>query len=220
MLFSQTLGTRAGSIYYPGDLQQGEVKMAAGMTSGKPPAATVEEASDIPWPMFEFLITYGIPENFQLVGRVSTQIVTNHIAAGTRWTYDAHPWAFAAGFDFAILFGQLEQYGFNNTVFGTFSYPNLQVGYDFTDFTVTLRGELNIVNSIRGSTDGIELASEKSIFNGGAVAAYLEQPLWKDNYFTIGMKANVIKFYYPTWLLFPTFNRYFFVPELVFGLRI
>jgi hypothetical protein len=219
-LFSQTLGTRAGAIYYPGDPTAGEIKMAVGLSSGKPPDAAVEEASEIRWPIFEFLITYGLPENFQLSGKVSTEIVTNHVAAGARWTYDAHPLAFAVGYDFAVLFGRLEQYGFNNSVFGTISYPNLQAGYDFTGFTLTLRGELNIVNSISSSTDGIELSTDSRQFNGGAVALYLEQPLWKDNYFTMGFKANFIKFYYPTWLLFPTWNRYFFVPELVLGLRI
>lgn len=219
-LFAQTLGTRAGAIYYPGDLSSGEVKLAVGISSGKPPAAAVEEASEIRWPILEFMITYGLPENFALAGRVSTEIVTNHVSAGARWSYDAHPWAFAVGYDFAILFGKIEQFGFNNTVFGTFSYPNLQVGYDFKDFNLTLRGELNFVNSITSSTDDIDLSSDSRRFNGGAVALYLEQPLWKDHYFTLGFKANFVKFYYPTWLLFPTFNRYFFVPELVLGLRI
>jgi hypothetical protein len=48
----------------------------------------------------------------------------------------------------------------------------------------------------------------------------LEQPLWNDNYVTLGIRVNHVKFFYPTWLLFPTFNRYYYIPELILGIRL
>jgi len=117
----------------------------------------------------------------------------------------------------AYWFGFLHSYGFDNTAHGWFNYPAMAVGYDFGSMAVTLRGELSIVTSLTTYAGDLETSTDNNFFNGGSLALMLEQPLWNDNYVTLGIRVNHVKFFYPTWLLFPTFNRYYYIPNLSWG---
>lgn len=218
---AQLLGTTAGTIQYPLSIPAREVKTSLGISFSKIPTDIVEEAASYRWPLFIFDLHYGLPENFLLAGKVNTQIVTNHISVGGKWVYDVTPRFHASiGYDLAYWFGQLKQYGFNNRGHGWINYPNLTLGYDFGSLALTLKSEASYVTSIAASADDIEVSSTMNFFNGVSFTLYLEQPLWKDNNLILGFRMNYLKFFYPEWLLFPTFNKYYYIPDLEVGFRL
>lgn len=208
-------------MYYPSTLPPGAFKSAAGVTFLTPPPNVVEEfASVLRAPLFELQGLYGLPHNFQLEGRVTTIIVSNHLSFGGRYTVPSSPLGFSAGIDLAYWFGKLDIDGFDNRVKGWNLYPSVAAGYDFGKFTVTVKGELNIILNKSQRVGDIVVTKDENVFNGGAFSVYLEQPLWKDNYITIGFKSNFVKFYYAVWPGFPTFDRFSYIPEFYFGFRL
>lgn len=217
---AQMLGTSSGTIVYPVPLEEGKFKLALGVMAGKPPGDIVEESSSTRVPMIEGLCVYGLPANLQLEGRITTMILTNQFAIGARWVLDLHPFGIAVGYEIGLLLGWYQSDLFNNAVRGRFHYPSLAVGYDFGKFAVTVKGELSYITSLTTYTDDIEIENDENIFNGGSFTLYVEQPLWKNNYFIIGIKNNFIKYYYPVWQGFPTIDRYYYVPEFLFGIRL
>lgn len=218
---AQLLGTEAGSMYYPSPLAPGNVKSAVGVTFTTPPPEVVEEfASVLRAPLFEFQMLYGLPYNFLLEGRATTIIVSNHLSLGARWVLPVKSLGFDAGVDLAYWFGKLNIEGFDNSVKGWNLYPSISAGYDFEKFTVTVKGELNILLSKSQRVGEITVKTDENVFNGGAFAIYIEQPLWKDNYFTVGFKNNIVKFYYAVWPGFPTFDRFTYIPEFYIGFRL
>ena len=218
---AQTLGTTPGTLHYPLAITPKEFKTEFAVSFSKMPQDVVEESASIRWPLFTLEANYGLPENFILKGRINTQIITNHLLLGGKWVYAPHERVhLSVGYDIAYWFGQLKQYGFNNTAHGWINYPNLTVGYDFGKVALSVKGELNIVTSHTLYADDIEVSTDQNFFNGGSFTVYLEQPLWKNTTVSLAYRSNFLKFYYPEWLLFPTINQFYFIPELEVGFRL
>ncbi len=217
---AQLLGTQSGSVRYPAPMEAGAIKLALGVVIGKPPADVVEEANSVRLPQIEGLLLLGIPANFQIHLRLSTMILTNHLGAGARWVVDLQPWGLGIGFEYALLLGWWNYEGFNNSVRGRYFYPAISVGYDFGKVSATIAGNLSFITSYTTYTEEVEIETNENLFNGWTVTLFIEQPLWGDNYFTIGIKNNFVKSYYPVWQGFSTFDRYYYVPEFIFALRL
>jgi hypothetical protein len=218
---AQTLGTTPGTLHYPLTISPKGIKTMFAVSFSRMPMDVVEESASIRWPLFTLEAHYGLPENFILNGRINTQIITNHLLLGGKWVSSPHERLhLSVGYDLAYWFGKLKQYGFNNTANGWINYPNLTVGYDFGKVALSVKGELNIITSQTSYADDIEVSTDKNFFNGGSVTVYLEQPLWKNTTVSLAYRANFLKFYYPEWLLFPTINKFYFIPELEVGFRL
>jgi hypothetical protein len=213
-----------GSIRYPRILDPGKVKMSLELTFARLPEDILLEFSQIRAPLFSFDVYYGLPHGFLLEGKWSTVLIfTNQFQVGAKWAHEWDRLHLSVGDDMAYVTGHLDQGAvktFDNSIKAWFNYPNLAVGYAFDKFSLTLRGELNISTSIRAYSDEIELSSDGNFLNGGAVAIYLEQPFYKDHFISVGFKANFIKFYYPSWPMFPTYDKIYFIPEVSFGFNI
>jgi hypothetical protein len=206
---------------YPDILSSTEFKHSVGLGMADLPEDQVEESSDfIRAPLFNYQIRYGLPENFNIYGAVNSNLVTFHFSLGPRWHYKADRWTIGLGYDIAYWFGQLNQFGYKSKIHGWFNYPNLTVGYAFNKFAVSVKGELILQTSITTKSDDIEVSNSYNTFNGTIIGIYIEQPLWKDQIVLIGLKMYYTKFYYPIWAAFPTFNRYFYIPEITIGLNL
>jgi len=70
---------------------------------------------------------------------------------------------------------------------------------------------------MKESADDIETSTDKNIFNGFLFSIMIEQPLWKGHYMSIGFNFNYTKIYWPSWAVFPSWDRYIFVPEVLIG---
>ncbi len=209
-----------GLFHYPAILPEGDLRWAITVEFAKIPEDIIEEASYVRAPLFKFGVRYGLPKNFVLTGQVATQIINNQFTLGAGWVYKRDQLHVVVDYGLAYWFGSLEIEGFDNSARGGINYPGLAVGYDVGILALTLRGELNIVTSLSTFAGDIEVSSDNNFFNGYSVSLVMEQPLYREKYITLGFRMNHLKFFWPTWPLFPTFNRYYYIPEVIVGFRL
>lgn len=187
-----------------------------GMMGTTLPKDWVETA--IKAPLFTFNFKYGLPANFSLAAAFEFVFVSNQLRLGPRWGMEFDNFSFNLGYDLAYVFGALNQFGFKNKYRAIYNYPNVSIGYRLNDLFFTLQAELMLITARRLTTDGIETGSSVNKMPGGTISLYLEQPLWKDRIFIIGLKSNITKFYYMAWPVFTTFNKLYWIPQLHLGL--
>lgn len=205
------------SFLYPQRMQSGNLKYFAGMSLANLPEDVIESDDLFRAPLFKFNMLYGIPHNFLIDGSLNTNLITWQFSIGAKWNYVFDKLSFALGYDVAYMFGGLRQFGFDSSIKGWINYPNLAIGYKFKEFTISVKGELILITSMKQTADDLEVASDINTFSGYSATMVVEQPLWKDNYILVGLKINWVKFYYPQWAAFSTFDRLFFIPEITVG---
>ena len=202
------------SMRFPHQFKKWGFQIAAGLSLVKPPMDLLENA--IQAPLVNIHMTFGLPWRFSLEGDVTTLIVSNQFALGPRFGYGVKNFYFNLGWDVAFVYGQLRQFGFDNNAKVWIHYPNISLGYKLKKMAFTLKAEGVMVSGVTMKTGENEVVHTKNFFNGFTLAFYIEQRLWKDHVFVIGLKDNYEKFYWPTWMLFSTFNRFYNIPELSF----
>jgi hypothetical protein len=213
---AQQLNFNENTFFFPHPFQLGQINSSLGLSTAKLPEDAVETDDIFRGPLFSYRMKYGLPENFLAEGGVETNIVTYHFSLGPKWNYEFGRVGLSIGTDIAFYIGQLKHFGFDTEFNGWALYPNLSVGYRFDKFAISLKSEI-VLNLAQKSTQGdLEVTHDVETFNGFTVGLYLEQPLWKDNFVVIGIKSNFVKFYYPMWAAFTTFDRTFYIPEATF----
>ena len=204
------------TFYFPHPLQSGKALHLVGLAAAKLPEDVVETDDIIRAPLFSYELKFGLPENFIAYGGIHTNIVSNHFAVGTVWNYNFERFGIEVGTDLAYWFGRLTQFGFNTSYKGLVLYPNIGIGYRFNKFTLSLKSELVLDLTETSKNGNLEVTNNGEFLNGFTVGIYLEQPLWKDNYVVLGIRSTYLKFYYPVWAAFSTFDRTFYIPEFIF----
>jgi hypothetical protein len=167
-------------------------------------------------PLANFHGVLGLPWKLTLEGDVSTIIISNQFTLGPHVNFNAGRFGFRVGWDVAYAIGRLEQFGFDNKSRVWMHYPNISCGYRTKSLAFTLKGELVGVSRVSQITGENEIVRSTNFFNGVTGAIYIEQRLWKNHVFVIGFKDNYEKFYWPVWMMFTTFNRFYHIPELSF----
>jgi hypothetical protein len=210
-----TFDINSRSMQYPHYLKKWKFRISAGLSMVRPPKDLLENA--IQAPLVNIHMTYGLPWKLSLEGDVTTILVSNQFALGPRYTYQYKNFGVKAGWDFAFIYGQLKQYGFDNSLAGLFHYPNLSVGYKFKKIAFTLKGEVVILGRTSSKSGENSVNTSKKVYLGHTLGIYIEQRIHKNKVFIIGLKNNYLRMYWPTWLLYSTFNRYYDIPELNFS---
>jgi len=204
----------SASLRFPHQQKKWGFQIGAGLQMVLPPKDLLENA--IQAPLVNIHMKFGLPWKFSLEGDVSTIVVSNQFALGPHLGFNWKNFGINLGWDFAFFYGQLRQGGFDNNSYGWIQYPNLSLGYKLKDLAFTLKGELVYVTRVSQSSGEITLTRTKDFYNGITVGLYIEQRLWKNHVFIIGLKDNYEKFFWPTWMLFTTFNRFYHIPDLSF----
>ncbi|MDH3269271.1 MAG: hypothetical protein OEM46_10500 [Ignavibacteria bacterium] len=216
LIFSQQLDMNKNTFFFPHAYYSSQIISSIGLALAKLPEDVVETDDVFRAPLFSYRLKYGLPENFVAEGGVESNIVTFHFSLGPKWNYDFERWGFSVGGDIAYYFGKLEQFGFDTKFTGWILYPNLSAGYRFNKFTISVKSEL-VFNLAEKSQNGdLEIENDLDFFNGWTIGFYIEQPLWKDHFVVIGVRSTFLKFYYPMWAAFSTFDRAFYIPEATF----
>jgi len=210
-----TFDITMSSMQFPHHYKKWGFQVSAGLSMVKPPKDLLENA--IQAPLANFHATFGLPVNFSLEADLLTIIVSNQLALGPTYSFLYKNFGIKAGWDIAFVYGQLKQGGFDNSMRAWIHYPNLSVGYKLKKMAFTLKGEMVIVAKQVTKSGETEVENSTNFINGGTFALYIEQRIHKNKVFVIGIKDNYVKMYWPTWMLFSTFNRYYHIPELNFS---
>lgn len=211
----------SNSFLFPDTLHFAEFKDQITMYLAKLPEDIVEEVSaDIYAPFFAYQTKFGLIYGFSLNGSVSTNIITRNFQLGLQWNLRLNRFALSLGYDAAYMYGKLNGFGFDNKVSGWLFYPNISLGAAFDKFTLTVKGELSTIPKLTQTADDIVTTTDRKFLSGGSIGFYIEQPLWKDNFVILGVRANYVRYYFPAWATFPTWDRFHFIPEAVIGLNI
>jgi hypothetical protein len=203
------------SIQFPHYCEKWGFQVSAGLSFVKPPKDLLENA--IQAPLVNIHSTFGFPWHLSLEGDLTTIVVSNQLMLGPRYTYMYRNFGVKAGWDVAFIYGQIKQGGFDNSTVVWMQYPNLSAGYKLKRMAFTLKGEMVLVTHVSTHSGENEVTTSRDFLNGGTVAFYLEQRIHKNKVFVIGFKDNYVKYYWPTWMLFSTFNRHYHIPELYFS---
>ncbi len=190
-------------------------RASIGFSMVQPPKDMIETALQAP--LFDYHGIYSLPGIFSLEGDFSSIIVSNQISFGPRINFPVDNLGLKFGYDLSFVFGQLKQFGFYNTTKAWLHYPNFSGSWQSKKMIFTLKTEAVIVSSAETRTGENALSISKNFYNGNTVAFYIEQRLHKNKVLIIGFKDSYVKYYWPVWLTFSTFNRYYHVPELSFS---
>jgi hypothetical protein len=210
-----TFDIHTPSMHFPHQYKKWGFQVSAGLSMVKPPKDLLENA--IQAPLVNIHTTFGLPWEFSLEGDLTTIVVSNQIAVGPRLGFNYRNIGVNVGWDLAFIYGQLKQAGFNNSTQAWIHYPNLSIGYKLKKMAFTVKGEMVTVSSVSTKSGENEVTHSKNFINGYTAAIYIEQRLHKNKVFVIGIKDSYVKYYWPTWMLFSTFNRFYHIPELFFS---
>jgi len=204
------------TLLFPDNLKPWRFRIGAGFLIAQPPMDIIEQSLQAP--MVNVNMRFGLPWKFSLACDITTIIVSSQLSFGARFGTGIRNFAINAGWDFAWAYGQYRPEGFDNVTKAWLHYPNVSLGYKLKKMAFTVKAEAVYVASIQqliGKTaaTGLAVASYDNYLNGFTGAFYIEQRLWKNNVLIIGLKDNYLKYYWPTWMLFSTFNRFYHIPE-------
>jgi len=205
--------TRA-SMHFPHQYKKWGFQVSAGLLLVKPPFDLME--NNYQGPLVNIHATFGLPWKFSLEGDISTVVISNQFSLGPRLSFLFRNFGIKLGWDVAFAYGQLRQFGFDNKSKVWIHYPSISLGYKLKTMSFTFKGEVVGISRVSQMTGDNEIVNSRNFFNGITGAIYIEQRLWKNHVFVIGFKDNYEKFYWPTWMLFTTFNRFYHIPELSF----
>ncbi len=202
------------SMQFPHQYKKWGFQVSAGLLLVKPPFDLME--NNYQGPLVNIHATFGLPWKFSLEGDISSILISNQFSLGPRLSFLIRNFGIKLGWDVAFSYGQLRQFGFDNKSKVWIHYPSISLGYKLKTMAFTFKAELIGVSRVSQTTGENEVVQSKNFFNGFTGAIYVEQRLWKDHVFMVGIKDNYEKLYWPTWMLFTTFNRFYHIPELSF----
>ncbi len=188
---------------------------SAGISMVKPPKDMVE--TSVHAPLFNLHANYTLPLKLSLEGDFTTLIVSSQFSLGPRLGYTLDRVGLKLGWDLAFVAGRMKEFGFNNTHQAWIHYPNISGSYQLRKMVLSLKAEIITVASVSTRTGENELTHTKDFYNGNSVAFYIEQRIHENRVFIIGFKDSYVKYYWPTWMTFPTFKRLYHIPELTFS---
>jgi hypothetical protein len=211
--YAQQLDLNNNTFFFPHTYKYHQMISSLGLSTAKLPEDVVETDDLIRAPLFSYRVKYGLPGNFLAEGGIETNIVTWQFSLGPKWHYQINRMGFSLGTDIAFWTGKLNHFGFDTDVNGWTLYPNISAGYQFNKFAISIKSEV-VLNLAETSTQGdLEISDNLDFYNGWTIGVYLEQPLWKDNYLVLGIRSTFLKYYYPLWAAFSTFDRTYYIPE-------
>jgi hypothetical protein len=200
------------STYFPHHYHEYKIQTGLGFYMVKLPYDWVETALEAP--LIDLHLTFGLPAGFSLDGDLSTIVVSNQITLGPRWNFIHRNFSFNLGYDLGFSLGMMNIAGFKNTGMMLIHYPNLSLGFKTRKLAFTFKGEVVIIGWASMKTGENLITSTNNYFDGVTGGIYLEQRIFRKKVLIIGFKDNYLKNYWPAWMVFSTFDRYYHIPEL------
>ena len=205
------------SLFYPRIPKLHKVKAAIMVLKYKFPEPWLEGAYHVPF--FNIRSAMGLSRNLSAQMSLGTVLLSNQFSLGLYWHHRvARKFDFSVGYEAAGVFGRFKQAGFNSTMVGVIHYPGLSWGYRYKDIAFTLRGQVSFVGRVHVLVGESSISDDTNFYNGFNIGLYMEQRLWKNHVFVMGLSNHYTKFSYIAWPAFSSFNRFYNIPEISIGL--
>jgi hypothetical protein len=213
---NDTFDITGHTLKFPDNPKPWHFRIGAGILVANPPMDIIE--TSLQAPLVNVNMSFGLPWKISLACDITTIVVSNQLSFGARFGTGFGNFALSAGWDVAWVYGQFRADGFDNVTKAWLHYPSVSLGYKLKKLAFTVKAEAVYLAGIRqliGQTTatGLVLSDYNNYLNGFTGAFYIEQRLWRNNVLIIGLKDNYVKYYWPTWMLFSTFNRFYHIPE-------
>lgn len=205
-------------IYFPQAPRPGEWRKSVGLVFTSTPSEITEEVR-VSVPAAEFNLQKGLSKHWYLISRLQTQFVQSHLQLGFRYATPLTERLYvSAGGDVAGWFGALSVKDvFNSQAMGLQFFPNASVGYRLTrDLQLTFRTEAIMDAYYRSKVGTLAIEYNRRQFNGVAFTFVLEQPFYKQQHVSLGLRAAYSNFNWQFWSLYSTFQQDLFYPQLFF----
>ncbi|MGF7218547.1 hypothetical protein GGR92_004724 [Spirosoma lacussanchae] len=206
-------------IYFPQAPRPGEWRKSIGLIFTSTPPEITEEIRLLV-PAIDVNLQHGLSKNWYLSARLQTQLVQSNLALGVRYATPVTEKLYAGlGIDGIGWFGALNiKDVFNSQAGGLEAIPHATLGYRLTrDLQLTFRTEAIMDLYYRSTVGPLAVEYDQRRLNGVAFTFALEQPFYKQQHVTLGLRAAYSNFNWQFWSLYDTFERDFFYPQLFFG---
>lgn len=206
------------SLFYPEPYDAKKWQYSIGFSLITTPHEITEEGQ-YHLPAGDFHFTGRATKKIFLEGRLKFQVLQNSFSLGPRYVIHINErFSLAVADEQAFWFGWLKAEGFDTRAFGYLNYPSLSIGYSTKkEILITLKSELLLNQYFKSFAGKNELVSDRDFLSGFAIGLILEQPFFKDNHLSIGFRGIYTDFHWQTWVLYPTFDRLIFYPEIMAG---
>lgn len=207
------------TLLTPRPIPSGEFRAALGANlTILPRIVAEEELRQVP--MLNLELRFGLPLGFAATGRITSNVITNLASAGAEWRGNLGRFSASASYSVAYWYGFAAFEGFDVDAQSWLTFPAISAGFDFDDFHLSGRAELQFVTFRNSATEGIETGSDQNVIGGYAFTTVLEQPFFGKTSAIIGLKLYYSRSMYQSWLAFSTFNEFLFYPEFQFGVML
>ncbi|MEI7490755.1 MAG: hypothetical protein WCK92_05100 [Bacteroidota bacterium] len=200
------------SICFPHHYGKYKMQYGLGFYFTKLPFDWVENALQAP--LVDLHLTFGLPSGFSLEGTLNTLVVSNQVTLGPRWNFIRNNFSFNLGYDLGYMIGMMNIGGFSNTAMMLIHYPNFSLGFKTKTLAFTFKAEAVFIEWEQMKTGENLMVRPGNIFDGITAGIYMEQRIFRKKILVIGIKDNYLMYYWPAWMIFPTFDRYYHIPEL------
>ena len=206
------------AIIFPYPMYKEKWRSSIGLTLLTTPEEITEELRQR-IPCGEFHLLRRINNHLNLTGKISFQVLQNHIAAGFRYVKPINDkFYFSVGDDIGYWFGFLRIDGFKSRASGLLNYPNASLGYKTAkDLLITLKAQASVNLHYEAAIGENQYASGNIFYNGEAITLALEQPFYNQRHLTLAFSAINNFFYWQTWALFYKTKRKVFYPQITVG---
>jgi hypothetical protein len=202
-------------IHFPAPLEK-PCRFSAGLTFTTTPREVTEEFH-MHVPAADLYLVKQLPKNTQVESRLRFQFFQNELSSGYKWLLPlSHRLGISIGNNISVWGSLLKIEGFDTRGYGFLIYPNASIGYGLPgNLFFTLRTDfiLNIYQRFYVGNNSIE--KQPSPFSGYSLSLLLEQPFYREKSLVLGFRTLYCNFYWQTWALYETFERYTFYPELI-----
>jgi hypothetical protein len=171
-------------------------------------------------PIFGYSGKFSLPAGFNFQSTLSTMIISNRLEFGPFWNYSADHYHFGLGWQAAYSLGFLNQLGYNTKVTSWEQEPTFVVGHSFRKFSLVIRGNLYLTNSIQFIEGDHKLPQYHTLFNGYAISGSFEQRIYKNKVVQLTLKINSIRYSFIAWPVFPGDQSRYLVPEFKIGINL
>lgn len=202
-------------ISFPGSYQKWDYKFSAGLSITRVPLEITEEEINTS-PMLNANFRIGLPKKFALQAKLNTNYISNMISVDIQKNLIDKKAVFGLGVNTSFWFGHLYQEVIKLNASGFIFNPYIIGGYKFKDFYLTVKLE-NQFSTMRTFSEDATLGKSSQPNSAYSFQFIVEQPLWNNNWVSLGVKLNYAKFYYQAWLTYTAIDEYLLYPEYSFS---